>query len=357
MTVPTVSVIIPTYNRGRYIADAINSILAQSFTDFELIVVDDGSVDETTEIVGTVADPRLRLVRHEHNRGIPAARNTGLDEARGRFIAWLDSDDRARRDRLAAQLAFLEARPQVAMAGSCAGKISPAGVPKRGTRVPPLSSADIGAWLLFRTAFQQSSIMGRADILKGCRYREEFPVLEDFDVYLRLARSHRLENMPSILIDRRIHPEQTIRLNQSTIHERSTALLRGALRDMGMSYADDDLKRHVTLAKPWAGGQRFDMHYLKWAEDWMSRLQEVNRHSRYVDHNGLRLATGFFWFLVCRAASQTIGQVAGMKAFVTSHLACGLLSGHAPAWVGRALPLLLKGQLRPSHNPSADAVA
>lgn len=345
MNVPAVSVIIPTYNRSRYIADAIGSILAQDFTDFELVIVDDGSIDETATIVGSFADPRIRLVRHERNRGIPAARNTGLDEARGEFIAWLDSDDRARRHRLRTQLAFLRTNPQVAMVGSCAGKMTPAGVPKRGTRVPPLSSADIGAWLLFRTAFQQSSIMGRADVLKACRYRAEYPVLEDLDVYIRLAREHRLENMPVILIDRRIHPEQTIRLSQGTIHDRSLALLSEALCEMGMAFTDEDLRRHIALAKPWAGGPRVDADYLDWAEDWMTRLQTINRETRYVDPDALRLATGFFWFLACHAASTAVGRLTAIRRFSSSHLAGGLFSSHASAWVGKALPLVVKGQI------------
>ena len=104
-----VSVVIPAYNRERYLADAVDSVLAQTFTDFELLIVDDGSRDRTVEIAKSYRDPRIRLVRHERNRGVAAARNTGVAEARGAYVAFLDSDDVAYPDRLARQVAFLDA--------------------------------------------------------------------------------------------------------------------------------------------------------------------------------------------------------------------------------------------------------
>lgn len=232
------------------------------------------------------------------------------------------------------------------MVGGCAGKMTPSGAPKRGTRVPPLCAADVGAWLLFRTAFQMSSVMGRADILKSCRYREEYPVLEDLDVYLRLARSHRLENMADILIDRRIHPGQSIRQYRDAIENGSIALLRGPLEQVGMTFSEDDLRKHILLAKPWLGSEPIDLEFLRWAEDWMDRLQSANGQSRYVDSEGLRLAIGFFWFLSCRAASKSLDSFAAAKIFARTPLRSGLYSAHARAWIGRALPLWIKGQSR-----------
>jgi glycosyltransferase involved in cell wall biosynthesis len=90
---PLVTVIIPTYNRARLLGRAIDSVLAQIFTDFELIIVDDGSVDNTRQLVLGYADQRIRYLRHERNQGANAARNTGVRAATGKYVAFLDSDD------------------------------------------------------------------------------------------------------------------------------------------------------------------------------------------------------------------------------------------------------------------------
>jgi glycosyltransferase involved in cell wall biosynthesis len=217
MHIPTVSILIPTFNRAHYVGDAITSALKQTLTDTEVIVVDDGSSDRTPEIIAAFDDPRLRLVRHEINRGIPETRNTALAAARGQYIAWLDSDDVARPTRIRKQVDFLRDNPIIAMVGSAAGKMNADGTPKKGIRMPPLSPPMIAAWLLFRSAFQQSSIMGRAEILKSYRYDPRYRVCEDVDLFVRLQHDHRLANLPEILIDRRMHPDQTVRQFRSEI--------------------------------------------------------------------------------------------------------------------------------------------
>lgn len=108
---PRVSVVLPTFNRRREIARAIGSVLNQTYTDFELLVVDDGSSDDTVAVVREFGDPRIRYLRHDHNRGGAAARNTGIEECRGAFVAFQDSDDRWLPEKLARQMARLEEAP------------------------------------------------------------------------------------------------------------------------------------------------------------------------------------------------------------------------------------------------------
>jgi len=341
---PVVSVIIPAFNRAHYIGDAVRSILAQTLDDLELIVVDDGSTDESVAVALASGDPRVRVVRHQGNRGIPQARNSGLTEARGEFIAWLDSDDIARPKRLQEQVEFLKHNPEVAMIGCCAGKISQDGLPASGIRVPPLSSSDIGAWLLFRSAFQQSSVTGRATVLKKYRYDLDYPVCEDLDMFLRLAETYPIANMPRVLIDRRLHPDQTIRLEKDSIRERKAKLFAPRLERLGMRFSPEDLGRHVLLGNP--KGFRADAEFLDWAEAWLQQMREANGANRCVDSEGLRLSTAYFWALACNSARKKLGPARATRTFFRSALAAGLLSSHGRSWLGAALPLHADGGRR-----------
>lgn len=298
---PVVSIIVPFYNRERYVQHAIKSLLSQTMTDFEIIVVDDGSTDGGSSKIESYADPRIKIVRHARNLGIPSARNTGLQHARGRFIAWLDSDDLARPNRLREQTKFLMEHPEVAMVGSCAGKVDEQGLSRRGLRIPPFATSDIRAWLLFRSAFQQSSIMGRAEVLKSNPYREEYSVCEDTDVFIRIAEAHAVRNLRQVLVDRRVHPDQTVRLRRQEIVERKMTLAAGLLAQIGLSFSNSDLQRHALLGQTTLPPDIVPPDFLTWASDWMRRLREANRNTRIYDPKSLDFATSYFWVLACQA--------------------------------------------------------
>lgn len=114
MTVPLVSVVLPVYNAEKYVGQAIQSIVAQSFQEWELIVVDDGSTDKSLAIVQSFSDPRIRVLAHGQNLGYPVAMNTGIECAKGKYVARMDSDDVSHPERLARQVAFLEEHPEYA---------------------------------------------------------------------------------------------------------------------------------------------------------------------------------------------------------------------------------------------------
>lgn len=111
------SVLMPAYNDARYIRDAIDSILDQTFKDFELIIVNDGSTDETSQILSNYTDPRIRVINHPENRGRACARNTALETARGEYVLWMDADDISMPRRLEKQIAFMEMHPDISVVG------------------------------------------------------------------------------------------------------------------------------------------------------------------------------------------------------------------------------------------------
>lgn len=350
MTDPTVSVVIPSHNRERYIAAAVQSIIRQTFADWELIVVDDGSTDRTCEIVASFADPRIRIVLLQANEGIAAARNVGLEEAHGEYIAWLDSDDIAKSDRLARQVQFLRDNPDVALVGGCAHKISPEGHRLPGTRVPPLRHEDIRCRQLLTSAFQQSAIMGRAGILKAYPYDPRFQVCEDIDVCVRVAAKHRLSNIPNVLVERRIHDTQLSRGQKHKVLAAQVRISRPQFERLGLNTSDDHLLRMGALAR--TPDCRPNDDDLRWAEAALGEIIASNDRFRLFDDAALRMFAGILMFHHYRRRSPGTA----VRALATSPFAAHLLQARSVAWFAGAAGAVIKEKAKGrSRAPSLPA--
>ncbi|MFL6731855.1 MAG: glycosyltransferase family 2 protein [Sphingomicrobium sp.] len=339
MASPLASVIVPVFNRAGVVGQAVTSLADQTLENIEIIVVDDGSSDASAEVAERAGGQRVRVIRHSHNRGIPAARNTGLQAAAGKYIAWLDSDDLARPQRLQRQASFLEKHPEIAFVGSSAGRIDSNGRRKRRTIVPLLSHEALAPALLFRSPFQQSSIMGRSEILKAFEYRPDFPVCEDLDMFIRLSRRYRAANLKEVLIDRRIHAAQIGRLESAQVRGLKRRLLRPVLAELGVHPTEDDLDRHVTLGALKAQPQ--SPEFLAWAGDWMMALQTVNKSTQCYDAKGLALVCARNWVNACNAAVRANHGIGLGSAMLASSLALGFASKCGVEWLSAALPGLL----------------
>ena len=204
---PQVSVVIPVWNGERHLKQAIESILAQDFRDFELIIVDDGSTDKTGEIIARYAgDPRVRVHRQE-NQGLVAALNVGLKLSRADLIARLDADDIALPRRLSLQLAYLHRNPDVMAVGS-AVELMDADGRTLGIRRYPIGKAMASRGLLDGCTLAHPAVMMRkAAVEKVGGYRECFRHAEDYDLWLRLTDVGQVDNLPETLIRYRIHAQ------------------------------------------------------------------------------------------------------------------------------------------------------
>ncbi len=199
-TEPAVSVILPIYNGAAHLAEAIESVLTQSFRDFELIAIDDGSSDESAAIARAVADERVRVVVQE-NRGLAATLNRGLELARGRYVARQDHDDIALPGRLERQVAFLESHPAVALVGTWAAILGAASEPERYHR-HPCDPATLRFALLFDNPFVHSSVVARTAVLRelgGYSTDPERQPPEDYELWSRVVRDHDVANIPEVL--------------------------------------------------------------------------------------------------------------------------------------------------------------
>lgn len=205
---PKVTVLLPVYNSARFLGDALDSILAQTWVDFEILAIDDGSTDESLAILQACQDPRLRIIEHPHNRGLIASLNEGIAEAGGQYIARMDADDRMTPERLAEQVAFLEAEPEVAVVGTFVEFINVDGEVTGSwntDRATP-DEASISAMLPRTNCLAHPSVMIRRSALGGLRYDPRQPGAEDWDLWLRMrARGLRIAKLPKVLLQYRVH--------------------------------------------------------------------------------------------------------------------------------------------------------
>ena len=206
---PLVSVLMPVFNAQRYLAAAAGSVLKQTFTDFELIAVDDGSTDRSLAVLQKMAaaDPRVRIISRP-NAGLVASLNEALAIARGQYVARMDADDRCLPTRFAQQTAYLDGHPDCVLVGTAVVIMDQNGH-LIGRMVDVAFGHDtIDAALLHRGwPMVHPSVMMRADALRRVgAYRADTWPYEDHDLFLRLAEIGRVENLPDVLLHYRKHP-------------------------------------------------------------------------------------------------------------------------------------------------------
>lgn len=258
---PVISVLLPVYNAAPYVAAAIESVLVQSFPDFELLVIDDGSTDATIEILQALAaqDQRIRLTSRG-NRGLVATLNEMLAMAQGNLVCRMDADDLCRPDRLARQKSYLDAHPECVAVGSRSLFIDPEGLPifefmDRYTHEQideALMAPEIG--ILHPTLMARRAPM---QALGG--YRSGYPHVEDLDLFLRLAETGRLANLPDVLLDYRVHLGSVS--HRHTVEQSAAGrnAVREACRRRGIAW--DEGSRAALVAQP---ESTLDLHR-KWA--------------------------------------------------------------------------------------------
>ena len=204
---PTVSILMPVYKTADYLKDAVDSMLSQTFEDFELIVLDDCSPDNAQEILDMYTDPRIVRYRGSENQGLAMVLNAGIDMARGKYIARMDSDDISMPTRLETQVKYLESHPDVDLC-SCGMQLFGA---RNDTWIRESDPEKVKITSLFFSPILHASSVWRKDSFENnaLRFRQEMVPAEDYDLWCRaLAAGLRLVNTPDVLYKYRIRPEQ-----------------------------------------------------------------------------------------------------------------------------------------------------
>jgi hypothetical protein len=328
---PLVTVCIPVYNREAFIAQAIESVLAQDFSDYELLLLDDGSTDGSVEIMRRYRDPRIRLERNDGNRGIPCTRNRALQLARGEYLALLDSDDMMAAGRLASQVRFLQRNPGIATVGGWVKRVAASGATRRLVR--PLEPGQLRAWLLFRSSHANTTLMARTQVLREFGYDEQYPVCEDFELLVRLSRRYQMANLPRVLTIMREHPGRTTRSSQPLVEDAKQRLIAAQLERLGIAADAGDLQRHFWLTRMRPSQWQEWSDYQEWARRWLETLLRANDACGEYPRAALAGLVGQVWIATC---------VQGLRGKGPRALAAGL---RQLPWCGRALASVI-GNLR-----------
>jgi glycosyltransferase involved in cell wall biosynthesis len=207
LSAPAVDVVMPAYNAGQFIRVAIDSVLAQTHTNLQLYVVDDGSTDATPEIVASMDDERVNYVFRQHG-GPSAARNTGIAASDAPYIAFLDADDRWCPQKLTAQVGMLEREPSVALVHGFQRTIDATGaamVERGGGLRGYVFDSLLGGNLV--TGSASVALVRRRALDRVGGFREDLLVAEDWELWLRIARAYAFDHVPEILVEVRVHKD------------------------------------------------------------------------------------------------------------------------------------------------------
>jgi glycosyltransferase involved in cell wall biosynthesis len=290
---PKVSVNMPCYNCEKHVGMAIDSILKQTFRDFELIVVNDGSTDNSLEVIKSFDDPRIIIVDNEVNQGIVATRNTAIARSSGEYIAILDSDDIASAERLAEQVAFLDAHPDYGIIGSWIEIIDENGIPTGEIGKTPENPEMMPVLSLFQNCFAQSSVLLRKTSLPEKLYNPELSMSEDYDLWIRVLENSKGGNLQKPLVKYRVHPSN----NSKRVDEIKgclKAVIIKQLRKLGIVPDESELVIHTNFYG--IGG--FDVLRLSDIETWLLKLVRCNAESGAFNRRLLEDVTWNVWLVV-----------------------------------------------------------
>jgi len=246
MNLPLVSVIMPVYNCEKYLKEAMDSVLSQTYKNIEFVVINDGSSDSSKEIILSYADPRIRFLENDSNSGIVFTRNKGLESASGEFVATLDSDDISLPDRIEKQVDFLNKNTDYGMCGTFFYAIDSNGKFLKKIEFPT-SARDVMTFLTLGNCFCNSSVMIRSKTAKELKYREKYDIVEDYEMWRQISKRAKLANLPFYGTLYRVHGNNISVAKVNDMFARVKKINRQILTDLNIEFSEAELEVHSNL--------------------------------------------------------------------------------------------------------------
>ena len=273
---PKISVIMPVYNSEKYLREAMDSILNQTFTDFEFIILDDGSTDSSPAIVAGYDDPRIRFYQNEKNMGVAATLNRGLELATGEYIARMDGDDVSLPRRFELQVAYMDTHPNVAVCGTAIELIGA----QRGVRTFAQTPEQMRVDMLFACCLAHPSVMMRGSVFGkgGLRYDKAFSKMEDYALWVETAREHDLSSVPGVLLQYRIHPGQVTQKPSEEREKQLRALRTKQMERIGLPVCGEKFEAFLCM-----GDSALDEEKRALLIGYLCDIRDENRRRKHYD--------------------------------------------------------------------------
>lgn len=295
-----ITIVMPVYNTKKYVDQAIQSILNQSFQDFEFIIIDDGSTDKSLSIIKSFNDKRIQIIQNKKNLGLIKTLNKGIDLAKGKYIARMDADDIAKPERLAKQLRFLEKHTNYALVGTQANFIFEDKLSNSQFKME--TNSDLLATLsLFNCPFIHPSVMIRTEILKEFYYNEDFTAAEDYELWTRILKKYPCANLNEGLLHYRLHDNNISTLQNNEQIESVKRIYRSNLKYIKMPYSELDLDIYLKISGSYQ--QKISMSDLESMSDWLMKMQKHLLQEGIYKEKIIKRVIGIIWYQVCAKVS------------------------------------------------------
>jgi len=295
---PRVTVLLPVYNAEKYIKEAIESMLNQTFKDFELLIINDGSTDNSMKIITSFKDGRIRLTVNEKNEGLIFTLNRGIDLAQGKYIARMDADDISMPERLEKQVEFMDNNSDIGVVGTWTMTESKE---KKFIGKYYARSAEIKAGFLFSTSLAHPTVMIKKEALGNFRYDANFKHAEDYDLWTRMADSVNFANLPEVLLIHRKHDESVSSTYTNIQIDNALEIRKRQLKKIGIKASAEELTLHSSLRSQSGMDSKI---FIEKLSVWLDKIKKANNETGYLDNNALLKILKDRWYLACSANSE-----------------------------------------------------
>ena len=318
---PILSVLMPVFNSERFVAEAIESILKQTFKDFELLILDDASTDNCLEIIEDFKrkDSRIKVFQNEKNLGVVESRNKLINLSKGKYIAWLDSDDIALPNRFEKQIKFLEDHPEIGMVGAYPKIIDENGK-KLGIWLFETDPQKLKIELFFHSPYLSSSVMIRKSSLPQNFYDSKFPVAEDFDLYSKISENCDAANISKFLVKYRINSKGLSKSNTGKMEQLAVQVIKEHAERLGVKLEESEIKNFRKIIT----SSRIDFTDIAEIEKSLILLKDLLLKNGRFDKTAVEDVIQKYWFETYR--KSTYNGLKILKIFFKSPLFCKKLS-------------------------------
>ena len=338
-----ITVLLPVYNGEEFLHGTMQSILNQTYQDFEFLIVDDGSTDSSQAIVRNCDDPRIRLLVNRERLKLSGALNRGMKEAKGKYIARMDADDIALPDRLQRQFEYMERHPEI---GMCGTGIEIFGSVKKRNDIYPKTVEDIKAYALFDCPFCHPTVMMRKKLFveHDLWYDGSYYPTEDYELWARSISLFPTMNLDEVLLRYRVHDGSMTGSDWDAMDQQALRIIRGLLRKLEIECSEEELALHRNIGR----GRSCQCSFAEilQADVWLQKLLEINCQKKIYEGQALSAMLSLVWYRLCFNNSSL-----GVKIF-SRYLMGSMIKSDPMKWKRSSMLFLsvIKNKLFPFKN-------